>query len=406
MTTALAPRRLRRTVLAGAMLTGTVLAAVLPAAASAVVQPLPMVDGTVTPAVSTGTIKLTPVASGLSSPVLITSAHDGTGRLFIVEQTGRIRVLAGGSVLSTPLLDIRSSVSNGGEQGLLGLAFHPNFRNNHKFYVDFTNLSGNTVIREYRTSTANPNRVAAGSGRTLLQIHQPFSNHNGGNLAFGPDGLLYIGMGDGGSGGDPGNRAQSKDTLLGKMLRINVNTRTGSKAYGIPKSNPYVGKPGRNEIYQRGLRNPWRFSFDRSTGKLWIGDVGQNRYEEIDRGGRAGTNWGWRQMEGYHCYLPSSGCSRSGKALPVLNYAHAAGRCAVTGGYVYRGSAIPALKGWYVFGDYCSGEIWAIPSTAGAHASRTLLRNTGFQISSFGQNANGELYVVDLGGTVYRIDHG
>jgi glucose/arabinose dehydrogenase len=405
MTTAIAPRRLRRTVLAGAMLTGTVLAAVLPTAASAVVRPVPLVDGTVAPAVSAGSIKLTPVASGLSSPVLITSARDGTGRMFIVEQGGKILVLSNGSVLSTPLLDISGSVSKGPEQGLLGLAFHPNFKSNHKFYVNFTNTSGNTVVREYRTSTSNPNRVAAGSGRNVLHVKQPFANHNGGNLVFGPDRLLYIGMGDGGDAGDPGNRAQSKNSLLGKMLRINVNGRTGSKAYAIPRSNPYVGKPGLNEIYQRGLRNPWRFSFDRATGKLWIGDVGQGAWEEIDRGGHAGTNWGWRQMEGYHCYNPSTGCSTSGKSMPVLNYAHTSGRCAVTGGFVYRGSNIPALRGWYVFGDYCSGEIWAIPSTAGAHASKTLLRNTSFQISSFGESAGGELFVVDLGGTIYRIDH-
>ncbi len=405
MTTAIAPRRLRRTVLAGAMLTGTVLAAVMPTAASAAVLRTQLTDGSIAPAVSSSTIKLTPIASGLSSPVLITSARDGTGRLFIVEQTGTIRVYTGGNVLSTPLLNISSSVSKGSEQGLLGLAFHPNFKNNHKFYVDYTNTSGNTVIREYRTSTSSPNRVAAGSGRTLLRINQPYSNHNGGNLAFGPNGLLYIGMGDGGDGGDPGNRAQRKNTLLGKMLRINVNTRSGSKAYGIPKSNPYVGKAGLNEIYQRGLRNPWRFSFDRSTGRLWIGDVGQERYEEIDRGGGAGTNWGWRQMEGYHCYNPSSGCNTSGKAKPVLNYTHANGRCAVTGGYVYRGSAIPALKGWYVFADYCSGEIWTIRSNAGAHATKTLLRNTSAQISSFGENSGGELFVVTLGGTIYRIDH-
>ena len=248
MTTAIAPRRLRRTMLAGAMLAGTVLAAVMPAAASAVVRPLPLVDGTVAPAVSSGSIKLTPVASGLSSPVLITSARDGTGRMFIVEQTGKILVLSNGSVLATPLLDISGSVSKGPEQGLLGLAFHPNFKSNHKFYVDFTNTSGNTVVREYRTSTSNPNRVASGSGRNLLHVDQPFSNHNGGELAFGPDNLLYIGIGDGGDAGDPGNRAQRTNSLLGKMLRIDVHGRTGTKAYAIPSRNPFVGKPGLNEI--------------------------------------------------------------------------------------------------------------------------------------------------------------
>ncbi len=239
MTTAIAPRRLRRTVLAGAMLAGTVLAAVMPTAASAIVRPVPLVDGTVAPAVSSSSIKLTPVASGLSSPVLITSARDGTGRMFIVEQTGRILVLDNGTVLSTPLLDISGSVSKGGEQGLLGLAFHPNFKSNHKFYVDFTNTSGNTVVREYRTSTSNPNRVAAGSGRNLLHVNQPFSNHNGGNLVFGPDHLPVHRDGRRRlDAGDPGNRAQSKNTLLGKMLRINVNGRTGIQGLRDPEVEP------------------------------------------------------------------------------------------------------------------------------------------------------------------------
>ncbi len=274
--------------------------------------------------------------------------------------------------------------------------------------MNYTNTAGNTVIREYKASASNPNRVAAGSGRTILKIHQPFSNHNGGNLVFGPGGYLFIGMGDGGSAGDPGNRAQDTDTLLGKMLRIDINGTSGKKHYRIPASNPYVGRPGRNEIWLRGLRNPWRYSFDQATNRLWIGDVGQGRHEEVDRisMSQKGANLGWRRVEGYACYNPSSHCHKAGTVKPILAYSHPGGRCAITGGYVYRGSDIPALKGWYVFGDFCGGQIWAVSSTAGTHASKVLLRNTPYSISSFGENATGELFVVDLGGTIYRIDHG
>jgi glucose/arabinose dehydrogenase len=408
-----AARRLRAVALAGS-LAGAMLAGVLPAAAAAAVMQVPIIDGSnIAAAPSSATIQLTQVASGLSKPVFITSANDGSGRLFIVEKTGTIRILENGSVLQTPLLDLSSSVSSGGEQGLLGLAFHPGFQTNRKFYVDFTNRHGNTVIREYKVSPTNPDLVQSGSARNILKIAQPYSNHNGGMIAFGPDHYLYIGTGDGGSAGDPGNRAQSTSSLLGKLLRINVNGSTARRAYKIPQSNPYVGKPGLNEIWQRGLRNPWRWSFDRATGKLFIGDVGQYRYEEIDRvkqtssGAGRGVNWGWRVMEGFHCYRPSSGCNTSGRRAPLLNYSHRVnGRCAVTGGYVYRGSAIPALRGWYVFGDYCSGEIFAVPSSAGPKPAKVVLRGAGSGrlISSFGEDAAGELYVVDLGGKVYRID--
>ncbi len=361
---------------------------------------------------SASTIKLTKVVDGLSKPVFITSARDGTGRMFIVEKTGTIRVLVRGSVLPTPLIDLSATVSTGAEQGLLGLAFHPGFRTNRRFYVDFTNASGNTVIREYKVSKTNPNRVEKGSGRTILKLGQPYANHNGGMIAFGPDGYLYIGTGDGGSGGDPGNRAQRKTTLLGKILRINVNGTTARHSYRIPRSNPYVGRKGRDEIWQRGVRNPWRFSFDRANGNLWIGDVGQARYEEIDRAKRTSTgagrglNWGWHVMEGFTCYQPASGCNKAGKRRPLLSYSHATnGRCAVTGGYVYRGTAIAALRGWYVFGDYCSGEIFTVPSTASSKPTKVRLAGPGGgQISSFGESAGRALYVVYLGGSVYRID--
>ena len=242
------------------------------------------------------------VVTGLSHPVLVTHAGDGSGRLFVVEQTGRIRIIDGGTLLPTPFLDLRSSVLYGGERGLLGLAFHPSYETNGKFYVDFITKSGDTAINEYRVSS-DPNVANRASGRRILTIDQPYANHNGGHLAFGPNGYLFIGIGDGGSGGDPGNRAQSVNSLLGKILRIDVNGTTGSRPYRIPSSNPYVGRAGFDEIYSRGLRNPWRFSFDRATADLWIGDVGQGRYEEIDRsttssGRGRGANYGWKVMEG------------------------------------------------------------------------------------------------------------
>jgi glucose/arabinose dehydrogenase len=363
------------------------------------------------PALSSSAVKLTVVAH-VSAPLLVTSPNDGTHRLFIVEKGGQIRVVSNGVLLAGDFLNLSGAVSKGDEQGLLGLAFHPSFRTNHKFYVNYTDLSGNTVIREYRASTTSPNRTLAGSGRTILRIAQPYPNHNGGMLAFGPDGYLYIGMGDGGSEGDPGNRAQSLSTLLGKMLRIDVNGTSAGRQYRIPSTNPYVGRTGLDEIWQSGLRNPWRFSFDRATGNLWIGDVGQDRYEEVDRavrtstGDARGANWGWRVMEGFHCYIPAN-CSTAGKRLPLLEYTHAVnGRCAITGGYVYRGARIASLRGWYVYGDYCSGEVFAVPSTAGSRPAPVTLfgAGSGRMISSFGQDAYGELYVCDLRGTVYRID--
>jgi glucose/arabinose dehydrogenase len=358
-------------------------------------------------------VRLTLKASGLSNPVFVTSARDGTGRLFIVEQTGRIKIYVNGQVLATPFLSIPTQVSNGAEQGLLGLAFHPGFKTNRKLFINFTDVNGDTVIRQYRTSSTNPNVVATSSAVTILKVAQPYDNHNGGMIAFGPDGYLYIGLGDGGSGGDPGNRAQNKDSLLGKILRIDVNGTTSTTKYRNPPSNPFVGVAGRNEIWMYGLRNPWRFSFDRANGNLWIGDVGQGAWEEVDRavrtssGAGRGVNWGWRVMEGFHCYNPSSGCSTSGKTKPVLEYDHNGGRCSVTGGYVYRGTLVPALAGGYVFADYCSGEIWVVSGTAASPATRTLLLDTDFNISSFGEDAAGDLYLLDRGGgRMYEVVQG
>ena len=352
--------------------------------------------------------------AGLTNPVFITSAHDGTSRLFIVEQPGRIKILKpDGTIRSTPFLSITGATSGGFEQGLLGLAFHPNYETNRRLYVYFTNNDWDIVIREYRTSATNKNVVDKSTKRKILEINHPGEqNHNGSMLALGPDGYLYIGTGDGGGTGDPDNSAQNKDSLLGKMLRINVNGSTNGKNYAIPSSNPYVGVAGANEVWQIGLRNPWRFSFDRANDDLWIGDVGQMEWEEIDvardtaSGAGKGIHWGWRTLEGTHCYNPSSGCSTSGKTAPQLEYQHNNGRCSVTGGYVYRGTAIPALVGGYVFADFCTGEIWVTNASAGAPAAKTLLLDTSLLISSFGETLSGELYVVNRGGSVYQIVQG
>jgi glucose/arabinose dehydrogenase len=362
-------------------------------------------------------IGLSLVAGGFVSPVLVTSAGDGSGRLFVVEQAGRIRVISGGSVLATPFLDLRGSIASGGERGLLGLAFHPKFPATPYVYVNFTDVNGNTAISRY-TVGSNPNVALRSTGVRLMTIVQPYDNHNGGNLAFGPDDDLYIGMGDGGGAGDPGNRAQSLNSLLGKILRINVNAKSPGKQYQNPPSNPYVGKTGLDEIWSRGLRNPWRWSFDRATGALWIGDVGQGRYEEIDRSNplptaRAGrgANYGWRVLEGRACYNPSSGCSTTGMQAPLVAYSHAvsgADNCSVTGGFVYRGVDHPILVGGYLYGDFCSGRMWLVSANAASPATPTLVRDATaspqLAISSFGESDVGELYVTDLnGGRVYRI---
>jgi glucose/arabinose dehydrogenase len=386
----------------------------LPAlSAVAVLRPLfggPSANEQPTTAAAVPAIALSRVATGLSNPLFVTASPDSTGRLFILEKTGRIRILAKGALLATPFLDIHTLVSTGSEQGLLGLAFPPTFPTSHKFYVDYTNTSGNTIVAEYRTSATNGNVADKATRRVILTVTQPYANHNGGMLAFSAAGYLYVGLGDGGNGGDPGNRAQSTTTLLGKILRLDVSGTTSTHNYRIPSSNPFVGRTGWDEIFQYGVRNPWRFSVDRVTGDLWIGDVGQDSWEEVDHavktssGPGPGVNWGWRVMEGSHCYNPATGCSTSGKVRPVAEYSHASnGRCAITGGYVYRGTAIPALAGMYVFGDYCSGEMFAISSTAPRPAPISALLSTGFPIASFGEDRAGELYVCDLGGSVYKI---
>ncbi len=353
------------------------------------------------------TVTLNRVVTGLTNPVYVTGAPDGSGRLFVLEQAGRIRIVKNGALLPTPFLDISEMTAKGTEQGLLGLAFHPKFTTNHLFYIYWTMPNGDDAVNQYQVS-ANPDVANKSSSRRVITFAHPYDNHNGGMLAFDKTGYLFIGTGDGGSSGDPGNRAQSKSSLLGKILRINVNGTTGGKQYRIPASNPFVGRTGLDEIWSYGLRNPWRFSFDRVTGDLWIGDVGQAKYEEVDRstvvgsGAGRGINFGWRVMEGRHCYNPSSGCSTSGKKLPVVEYTHSQG-CSVTGGYVYRGKLVPSLYARYVFADFCSGTIWSVPKGGTSPITKALVMDTSMNISSFGEDAAGELYVVDRNGGIYRF---
>ena len=339
------------------------------------------------------------VAAGLSAPVHLASPPEDD-RLFVVEQGGRIRVIHDGQLLDTPFLDIRDRVSAGGERGLLSVAFHPDYTANGRFFVDYTDTSGTTRIEEY-TVTGDPNVADPGSARTLLTVDQPYSNHNGGLIAFGPDGYLWIGMGDGGSGGDPQGNGQDPTTLLGAMLRIDVD---GGSPYGVPADNPWAdGVDGAPEVWATGLRNPWRWAFD--AGSLYIADVGQNAWEEVSVAdqGVAGQNYGWNIMEGSHCYEPSEGCDRTGLVLPVHEYSHDDG-CSITGGHVYRGTALPDLQGHYFYGDYCGGWVRSFRydgSSATDHQSYDL-GDLG-RVLSFGKDAAGELYVLTGAGTVYRL---
>ena len=348
---------------------------------------------------------LVPVASGLEAPLYATHSGDGSDRLFVVEQTGAIRIVAGGGVLAEPFLDLGDAIVAGGEQGLLGLAFHPGYARNGRLFVNYTDLRGDTVVSEYRRAPGTDLRADPASERTLLAIDQPFVNHNGGGLAFGPDGYLYVGTGDGGSGGDPLGNGQALDTLLGKLLRLDVDSG-GRGAYGIPSDNPFVGRDdARAEVWAYGLRNPWRFSFDASTSTLWIGDVGQSDAEEINRAPAAagGLNYGWNLMEGRACYQPLEGCDRPGLEKPIATYSHAEG-CSVTGGYVYRGSRHPALRGAYLFADYCSGTIWGLDAAGRSPQVPVELLSTERALSSFGVDRNEELYVTDLAsGELLRV---
>jgi glucose/arabinose dehydrogenase len=354
-------------------------------------------------------LALSSFVSGLNAPVGFEAANDGTRRLFIIEQGGTIRIIRNGSLLSTAFLDITAKIESGGEKGLLGLAFHPNFSTNRRFFVNYTRRVGvqlQSVISEFAASAVDPNLADPASERQLLVLDQPFDNHNGGQLAFGPDGFLYIGFGDGGSGGDPFGNGQSLQTLLGKMLRIDVDgSPAPGKQYAVPADNPFATGGGLPEIWAYGLRNPWRFSFDRPTGRLFAGDVGQDSFEEVDLITRGG-DFGWNIMEGNHCFPPGTpSCNKTGLILPIAEYAHdAAGGIAIIGGFVYHGSAIPGLTRTYVFGDLSSGHIWGLQQDAQGNWQQTLVLTHTLTASSFGQDTDGELYLLDYGnGAVLRL---
>jgi glucose/arabinose dehydrogenase len=344
-----------------------------------------------------GRVELTPFLSELANPTFITHAGDDTNRLFITEQAGSVRVWRGGSTAGV-FLDIRRRVLAGGERGLLGLAFHPLYRANGRFFVYYTRAGdGAIVVAEYQVS-ANPD-VAQPTEAVLLTIaHPTFANHNGGMLAFGPGGYLFIGVGDGGSANDPPNNAQNTDVLLGKILRLDVDHADAAAGtpYTAPPSNPFVGTAGRDEIFAFGLRNPWRFSFDRASGQQWVADVGQGAREEVDTPILSGGNYGWHIYEGGRCTNVEPGRCQPGTYLaPLFDYAHDNGRCSITGGYIYRGPRLTFAHGTYVYGDYCSGEIFSWNGR-----QQRVLVNTNLEIASFGEDEAGEIYVVDLGGTV------
>jgi len=360
--------------------------------ASTTTQPLAHPD------LANARVTLTKVVAGLDSPVALAwRAHDP--HMFVAEQVGRVRVVdANGQLAPTPALTV-GPLSNGNEEGLLGITFSPD---GAKLYVDYTDPGDDTHVDEY---TMNGETAVASTRRQLLVVPQPFSNHKGGEVITGPDGMLYIGLGDGGSEGDPQHNGQNLGTLLSKILRINP-AASGAAPYSVPADNPFVGRPGvRPETWMWGLRNPWRFSFDRTTGDLWIGDVGQNKYEEVDvaRAGEKGINWGWSAREGFHAY---QGATPSDARDPLLETPHSAGSCAIVGGYVYRGRAIPALDGVYVFGDDCRPNLVGVVATNGHVDAQRDLGPAVSQLTSFGQDLDGELYAVSRTGTVYRLTPG
>jgi glucose/arabinose dehydrogenase len=347
------------------------------------------------------------VANGFDRPLLVTNAGDGTGRIFVVEQTGFIWVVQDGQTSNDPFLDISGLLSDdvfrGGytERGLLGLAFHPDYKTNGTFFIDYTDVNGNTVVARYKVSADDPNKADPTSATTILTQNQPYENHNGGDLAFGPDGYLYIGFGDGGSQGDPQGNGQNKNTFLAKILRIEVNADT----YTVPDTNPFVGEAdAKPEVWAYGLRNPWRFSFDRKTGDLYIADVGGDDFEEVNfqpAGSKGGENYGWNAWEGNEQHSQV----QADVVPPIATYSHKDG-CSITGGYVYRGAKLPDLDGTYFFGDYCNGRIWTIQRNA---AGQWMTALSGWQpgkyvVTSFGEDEAGELYLADYKGTIYRLE--
>ena len=364
---------------------------------------LPLVSKEVTTLPDPQTAQWRDLATNLAGGDAVANAGDGSGRLFVLIQSGTIRIYQNGAVLDTPFLDITDRVGSSGlEQGLLGIAFHPDYKQNGFFYVNYTDKNGDTVIARYQV-TADPNRADPASEKALIRVDQPFANHNGGSVVFGPDGYLYLGLGDGGSGGDPFGNGQSLNTLLGKVLRIDVNS---GDPYGIPPDNPFAKGGGKPEIWAYGLRNPWRFSFDAQTHDLYLADVGQGTYEEIDylpAGSPGGANFGWNYREGAHDF---KGPVPAGVSVidPVFEYTHAEGGCSVTGGEVYRGSRLPQWQGVYLFGDYCSGKIWGLLRHPDGTWEGKLLFQTDYSIASFGVDEQNELYVIDLGGRLARLE--
>ena len=337
-------------------------------------------------------------------PVDLESPPDGSNRFFVVEQSGRILVFPNtpGATAAKVFLDIRSRVTSGGEMGLLGLAFHPGYSSNGYFYLNYdASPPRRTVIARFRVSRTDPDAADLGSEQILLEYNQPFTNHKGGQLRFGPDGYLYIAAGDGGSAGDPNNNAQNLSSLLGKILRIDVDATQAGKRYGIPSDNPFVRTSSRGEIWAYGLRNPWRFSFDPATGKLWAADVGQDAVEEIDLIQKGG-NYGWHIMEGRDCFKPSSGCDTTGLVMPVWQYRHDVGNC-IIGGFVYRGAALPELDGTYIYSDFGSGRIWSLGYDGSTVTFNHELLRTNIPISSYGTDRSNEMYLVGYDGHIYRL---
>ena len=367
-------------------------------------------QGSLLPLPQSSSLRLQSISTSLSSPVFMTAPANDTSRLFIVEQGGRIRIfdVTTRSLRVTPFLDISGLISGGGERGLLGMAFDPQYNINREFYVYYTNTTGDIVIARYLSNAADPNLADASSATTLLTVaHPTFANHNGGMLAFGPDACLYAAVGDGGGSGDPNNNGQNLSSLLGKLLRLDPGTGGACSNVII---NPFILSGGAQQVWSLGFRNPWRFSFDRQTGDLYIGDVGESAREEIDvavapNAGRQ-ANYGWRLMEGFLCFTPSINCNPGGLTLPVLDYPHLSGACAVTGGYVYRGSALPAMQGTYFYADFCAGFMRSFRYQNGTPTEQTewpLLHPAGGFVTSFGEDAAGELYVMTQGGGLFKL---